>query len=148
MIARGAGKILVIGSAAALRGIRRTSTYSAARGAQLAYVQAVGVELAHHKIQVNAIAQNFVDNPTFFPEEVQRNPRFQERLEREVPPGPPRVGTRGCRDRRLPLQRCSQLLCRASLPHLRRLGCPIGRCRCFALPIENRRLSCSPTHGR
>ena len=46
MVARRAGKVLVIGSASALRGMRRTSTYSAARGAQLAYVQAVGVELA------------------------------------------------------------------------------------------------------
>jgi 2-keto-3-deoxy-L-fuconate dehydrogenase len=87
MIDRGHGKILVIGSASALRGIRRASTYSAARGAQLAYVQAVGVELAQHNIKVNAIAQNFVDNPTYFPEEVQRNPRFQERLKREVPLG-------------------------------------------------------------
>lgn len=87
MIARGHGKILVIGSASALRGMRRASTYSAARGAQLAYVQALGVELAQHNIKVNAIAQNFVDNPTYFPEEVQQNPRFQERLKREVPLG-------------------------------------------------------------
>jgi len=87
MMTRGRGKILVIGSASALRGIRRASTYSAARGAQLAYVQAVGVELAQHNIKVNAIAQNFVDNPTYFPEEVQQNPRFQERLKREVPLG-------------------------------------------------------------
>lgn len=87
MKARGRGKILVMGSASALRGMRRASTYSAARGAQLAYVQAVGVELAPHGIQVNAIAQNFVDNPTYFPEAVQRDPRFQERLRREVPLG-------------------------------------------------------------
>ena len=84
---RGGGRILVIGSASALRGMKRASTYSAARGAQLAYVQAVGVELAPLKIQVNAIAQNFVDNPTYFPPEVQANPRFQERLAREVPLG-------------------------------------------------------------
>jgi 2-keto-3-deoxy-L-fuconate dehydrogenase len=87
MTARGRGKILVIGSASALRGMRRASTYSAARGAQLAYVQAVGVELAQFNIKVNAIAQHFVDNPTYFPAEVQRNPRFQERLKREVPLG-------------------------------------------------------------
>ena len=84
---RGGGRILVIGSASALRGMKRASTYSAARGAQLAYVQAAGVELAPLKIQVNAIAQNFVDNPTYFPPEVQANPRFQERLAREVPLG-------------------------------------------------------------
>jgi 2-keto-3-deoxy-L-fuconate dehydrogenase len=87
MIARRSGKILVMGSASALRGMKRASTYSAARGAQLAYVQAIGVELAPHNIQVNAIAQNFVDNPTYFPPEIQANPRFQERLQREVPLG-------------------------------------------------------------
>ncbi|TXH39067.1 MAG: SDR family oxidoreductase [Burkholderiaceae bacterium] len=87
MAARHSGKVLVIGSASALRGMKRASTYSAARGAQLAYVQAVGVELAPQGVQVNAIAQNFVDNPTYFPPEVQANPRFQERLAREVPLG-------------------------------------------------------------
>ncbi|MBD1211114.1 MAG: SDR family oxidoreductase [Ignavibacteria bacterium] len=87
MMERRSGKIIVIGSASALRGINRASTYSAARGAQLSYVQAIGVELAAHNIQVNAIAQNFVDNPTYFPTETQANPRFQERLKREVPLG-------------------------------------------------------------
>ena len=87
MIARRSGKILVMGSASALRGMKRASSYSAARGAQLAYVQAVGVEVAPHNVQVNAIAQNFVENPTYFPPEVQANPRFQERLQREVPLG-------------------------------------------------------------
>jgi 2-keto-3-deoxy-L-fuconate dehydrogenase len=87
MIARREGKVLVIGSASGLRGMKKASSYSAARGAQLAYVQAVGVELAPHHVQVNAIAQNFVDNPTYFPAEVQTNPRFQERLAREVPLG-------------------------------------------------------------
>ena len=87
MRARGAGKIVVMGSASALRGMKRTSTYSAARGAQLAWVQAAGVELARDGIRLNAIAQNFVDNPTYFPADVQANPAFQERLKREVPLG-------------------------------------------------------------
>ena len=87
MSARREGKVLVIGSASGLRGMKRASSYSAARGAQLAWVQAVGVEVAPHNVQVNAIAQNFVDNPTYFPAEVQANPRFQERLAREVPLG-------------------------------------------------------------
>ena len=87
MSARRSGKIILIGSASALRGIRRASTYSAARGAQLAYIQAVGVELAAKNVQVNAIAQNYVDNPTYFPPEVQANPVFQEKLKREVPLG-------------------------------------------------------------
>lgn len=87
MIERKSGKVLVLGSASALRGMKRASTYSAARGAQLAYVQAVGVEVAPHNVQVNAIAQNFVDNPTYFPPAVQALPAFQERLQREVPLG-------------------------------------------------------------
>lgn len=87
MTERKSGKILLIGSASALRGMKRTSTYSAARGAQLAYIQAVGVEAAPHNVQVNAIAQNFVENPTYFPPEVQAMPAFQERLKREVPLG-------------------------------------------------------------
>lgn len=87
MVERRCGRILVMGSAAALRGQKRTGSYSAARGAQLAYVQAVGLELAPLGIQVNAIAQNFVANPTYYGPEVQANPRFQERLRREVPLG-------------------------------------------------------------
>lgn len=87
MLERRAGSILVMGSAAALRGMKRASTYSAARGAQLAWVQATGAELAATGVRVNAIAQNFVDNTAYFPPEVQANPKFQERLRREVPLG-------------------------------------------------------------
>ncbi len=87
MIEKRQGKILLMGSAAALRGINRTSSYCAARGAQISYVQSVGVEVARHNVQVNAIAQNFVDNETYFPEAVQSNPDFQKRLKSEVPLG-------------------------------------------------------------
>jgi 2-keto-3-deoxy-L-fuconate dehydrogenase len=87
MMVRKAGKILVMGSASALRGMKQRSSYSAARGAQLAYVQAVGVEMALHNIQVNAIAQNFVENPTYFPAELQATEAFKERLLSEVPLG-------------------------------------------------------------
>ena len=51
-----------------MRGSKRLATYSAARGAQLAFVQAVGVELAPDNIQVNAVAQNFVENPIYYSE--------------------------------------------------------------------------------
>jgi 2-keto-3-deoxy-L-fuconate dehydrogenase len=91
MMTRGGGKIVVMGSASALRGMRKASTYSAARGAQVSYVRAAGTELAARNIQVNLIAQNFVDNPTYFPAEVQRLEAFQKRLQREVPLG--RLGT-------------------------------------------------------
>jgi len=87
MMACRAGKIVVMGSATALRGQRRTSTYSAARGAQLAWVRAVGVEVAPHNVQVNLIAQNFVDNAMYYPPQVQALEAFQQRLKREVPAG-------------------------------------------------------------
>ena len=87
MLAQRAGKIVVMGSAMALRGQKRTSTYAAARGAQLAWVRAVGTEVAAANVQVNLIAQNFVDNPMYYGPEVQALPAFQERLKREVPAG-------------------------------------------------------------
>lgn len=85
MLARRAGKIVVMGSATALRPQKRTSTYAAARGAQLAWARAVGVEVAPANVHVNLIAQNFVENPTYYGPEVQALPAFQERLKREVP---------------------------------------------------------------
>jgi len=91
MLERRAGKIVVMGSATALRGQKRTSTYAAARGAQLSYVRAVGAEVSAQNVQVNLIAQNFVENPMYYPPEVQALPTFQERLRREVPAG--RLGT-------------------------------------------------------
>ena len=87
MIARREGKIVVMGSASGLRGMKRASTYSAARGAQISYVRAVGVEVAKHNIQINLIAQNFVDNPTYFPPEVQELDAFKSRIKNEVPIG-------------------------------------------------------------
>ena len=77
MMSRKAGKVLLIGSASALRGMKRASTYSAARGAQLAYVQAVGVEVAPYNVQVNAIAQNFVENQLTSPPKCRRIPGFR-----------------------------------------------------------------------
>ena len=68
-LARGSGRIVVVGSAAALRGQKRTSSYSAARGAQLDWARAAGVEPSRQNLRLNAIAQNFVDNPTYFPPE-------------------------------------------------------------------------------
>lgn len=90
MIARRAGKIIVMGSAAPLRGYPNSSAYAAARGAQLAWVKSVGVEVAPHNVQVNAIAQIFVENHEYFPPDYQQTDEFKERLA-EVPAG--RLGT-------------------------------------------------------
>ena len=91
MVARGAGKIVVMGSATAFRGQKRTSSYSSARSAQAGWVRAVGTEVAPAGVHVNLIAQNFIENPMYYGPEVQALPAFQERLKREVPAG--RLGT-------------------------------------------------------
>lgn len=91
MQARGRGKILVIGSASALRGMANQAAYSAARGAQVSYVQAVGAELAPQNIQINLIAQNWVDNPTYFTKDMQTHPKWDALVRSQVPAG--RLGT-------------------------------------------------------
>ncbi len=87
MIERQRGKIIVFGSATPLRPMGRLCAYSAARGAQISYVKSVGVEVARHNVQVNLIAQNWVENPAYFPPELQENPKFQKNLKDQVPLG-------------------------------------------------------------
>ena len=64
---RRAGKVVVMGSANALRGTNNRSAYSAARGAQVSYVRSVGIELAPFNVNINLMAQFFVENPTSVP---------------------------------------------------------------------------------
>jgi 2-keto-3-deoxy-L-fuconate dehydrogenase len=61
--------------------------YSAARGAQLSYAQTLGVELAPKNIQVNAIAQNFVETDMYFPLEICNSEIHHQIIERTVPLG-------------------------------------------------------------
>ena len=86
MIERRAGKIVIVGSASALRGTPTRTCYGAARGAQHAYVRNVGVEVAPHNVQVNATGQIFVENPTYFPPEAIGGARLAEQL-KTVPSG-------------------------------------------------------------
>ena len=91
MLERERGKIVVYGSASALKGMRTLATYSAARAAQLGYVQAVGVEVAPRNVQINLIAQNYVESKDYYPPELMQRPSFQASLKRQVPAG--RLGT-------------------------------------------------------
>lgn len=86
MMARRQGKIVVVGAGAALRGVPRRSVYSAARAAQHGYVRSVAVEAALHNVQINATAQTFVENPTYFPPHYQQTEEFKERM-KNVPAG-------------------------------------------------------------
>lgn len=87
MQARGHGKIVAITSAAPLRGIVGSSAYCAARGAQNAFIKATGIEFARHNVQINAVAQNYVSNPAYFPDDLVASERFQKHLQRNVPIG-------------------------------------------------------------
>lgn len=82
---RGHGKIVAITSAAPLKGIPGSTAYCAARGAQNSFVRATGLEFAPANVQINAIAQNYVSNPVYYPEELQASERFQNHLARNVP---------------------------------------------------------------
>ncbi len=85
MKARGSGKIVAVTSAAPLRGIPFKTAYCAARGAQNAFIRAVGVELARYNVQVNAIAQNFVSNNTYYPDDLMQDEKFLAHLDKMVP---------------------------------------------------------------
>lgn len=85
MIERGRGKIVVVGSSSALRPIRNSTAYASARGAQLTFTTNVGIEVARHNVHVNAIAQNYIANPMYYPPELVATDRFASHLSRNVP---------------------------------------------------------------
>ena len=85
MIARRSGKIVAITSAAPLRGIPKASGYCAARGAQNAFIRAAGLEVARNNVQINAIAQNYVENPTYYPPEMLANTELMNRMLKVIP---------------------------------------------------------------
>jgi 2-keto-3-deoxy-L-fuconate dehydrogenase len=80
MLARKNGKIVVTSSVNAIKGRAGGATlYSAARGAQIAYMRYLAHEVAPH-INVNATAQTYVDNPTYFSEEYKKTEDFRLRM--------------------------------------------------------------------
>ena len=85
MIERKSGKIVAITSAAPLRGIAKASAYCAARGAQNAFVRAAGLEVARHNVQINAIAQNYIENPTYYSEDMLADEKLMERMLKAIP---------------------------------------------------------------
>jgi len=84
---QGYGKVVNITSAVAIPGLPNYAAYSAARAGANGLTRAVGREVARHNIQVNAIAQNFVENPTYFGPEVTGHPDKLARIVRNVPAG-------------------------------------------------------------
>ena len=86
MIARRRGKIVVYGSITGLRYIRHASAYATARAAQVGYVRELAGAIAAHNLQINLVAQHWVESETFFPEALQQTEAFREWL-KECPSG-------------------------------------------------------------
>jgi 2-keto-3-deoxy-L-fuconate dehydrogenase len=71
MLERKRGKIVVVGSADSQRGRSGgVALYGGARAAQHGYMRHVAMEVAPH-VNVNATAQSYVENPTYFPKTYQ-----------------------------------------------------------------------------
>lgn len=87
MLARGRGKVVAVTSATPLRPVAPVTAYATARGAQHVFVQHVGVEVAARGVNVNAIAQNFVENPAYFPPGALDDPRMRAWVEAVNPSG-------------------------------------------------------------
>ena len=81
MMERRRGKIVVVGSASALRGMPMRSCYAAARGAQLAFVKTVALEAIQYNVHVNATAHAYIQNPTYYPPEYQQTEDFKQRMQ-------------------------------------------------------------------
>ena len=83
----GRGKIINMSSAAAFPGLPNYAAYTAARAGVNGLTKAVGREVAGAGIQVNAIAQNYVENPTYFPPALTGDPVRLARLVKNIPAG-------------------------------------------------------------
>ena len=84
MLERKRGKIVVAGSTAGIKGRRGgVALYGAARGAQHAYMRNLAQEVAPY-VNVNATAQTYVDNLTYWPQDYRQTDDFRARMA-EVP---------------------------------------------------------------
>ncbi len=81
----GHGRILVVSSAAPLRGLANYSMYATARGAENAMVKSLSIELAPFNIRINAVAPNYIENPTYFPPELLANETAMAKMLSNIP---------------------------------------------------------------
>jgi NAD(P)-dependent dehydrogenase (short-subunit alcohol dehydrogenase family) len=84
---QGGGRIILMTSAAPFRGLANYSMYATARGAANALTLTLSKELAPHNIVVNAIAPNYMQNPSYFPPELLANPTAMGKMLKNIPLG-------------------------------------------------------------
>lgn len=87
MIERRSGKIVAITSASPMRAIPGLAIYTAARGAQNAFIKVAGAEAAEHNVQVNAIGPYGIENVSYFTPEMLADPDLREQLEASTAAG-------------------------------------------------------------
>lgn len=81
------GKIVNMTSATGISGLPRYAAYAAARAAVNNLTRSVGLEVARDGVQVNTIAQNFVENPTYYPPDLVSDAETLARIVARVPAG-------------------------------------------------------------
>lgn len=90
MTERRCGKIVGATSASPLRAIPGLSVYSAARGAQNAFLQVVGNEAAPYNVQVNALGPAHIANNMYYTTEMLEDDEVRQQLVADIPAG--RIG--------------------------------------------------------
>jgi len=81
------GRLVFVTSAAPLRGLPNYSIYATARGAANSLTISLAVELAKSGVTVNAVAPNYVESPSYFPEELAEDPEVMAKFAKKVPLG-------------------------------------------------------------
>ena len=66
-------------------GIANNAAYCAARRAQNGFIKAVGLEMARNNVHVNAIAQNYINNNTYYPDDILDDEKFLDHVKRNLP---------------------------------------------------------------
>ncbi len=82
MLRARAGRIVAIGSVAALRGNPGNAAYAASKGALISYCRTLAIETAKRGITVNAIAPGFIDTDMMAPYAA-----YRANMEKQIPAG-------------------------------------------------------------
>ena len=83
---RQSGAIIFITSSSARYPMGQAAIYGAARAAATAYAIALGQAVGPSNIQVNVIGPNWMQNPTYFPDQWEdMMPGFKRKLDTEIP---------------------------------------------------------------
>lgn len=85
--ASGQGRVIFISSAAPIGGIANYSMYAAARGATNALVRSLALELAKSAITVNAVAPNYIQTESYFPQRLLDDQAARAKILSNIPLG-------------------------------------------------------------